>query len=189
MNPALPVWRLEFQLRREVLDQLRVRSFANLIPNLGGIWGYATQNWLRLTEPQSSDSNRGRWPTHPMWAGLAEIRWRLDDVPLERKYPPTRIPSEDRLLRLHMASLTSFMAMHGITDYRGGVRAFLDKCEVFHQARCEQKLDTTLDAWVELEVRSKGRRFNTLRTLPDPEDEVQKPDEADADDSERDEQP
>ena len=40
MNPELPVWRLEFQLRREVLVQLGIRSFASLIQNQGGIWGY-----------------------------------------------------------------------------------------------------------------------------------------------------
>ncbi len=179
-NPELPVWRLEFQLRREVLDQLGIRSFASLMQNQGGIWGYATQNWLRLAEPQKADSNRGRWPTHALWAALAEIRWRLDDVPLERKYSPARPPSEERLLRLFMAALTSFMAIHGLTNYQAGLKAFLGRCTVFHESRCEQKLNTTLEEWVELEARSKGRRFNSLRNVPDPEEESKTPDEVDA---------
>lgn len=174
-NPELPVWRLEFQLRRGVLDQLGIRSFDNLMQNRGGIWGYATQNWLRLAEPQKGDSNWGRWPTHPLWAALAEIRWRLDDVPLDRKYAPTRPPSEERLLRLVMAALTSFMAIHGLTDFRAGIRAFLGRFKVFHEARCEGKLNTTLEEYVELEARTKGRRFNTLRTVPDPEEEIKAP--------------
>jgi len=180
MNPELPVWRLEFQLRREALDQLGIRSFASLIQNQGGIWGHATQRWLRLAVPQPGDSNRGRWPTHPLWAALAEIRWRLDDVPLERKYSPARPPSEERLLRLFMAALTSFMAIHGLTNYQAGLKAFLGRCTVFHEARCEQKLNTTLEEWVELEARAKGRRFNSLRTVPDPEEEIKTPDEVDA---------
>jgi len=179
MNPELPVWRLEFQLRREVLDQLGIRSFSSLLQNQGGIWGYATQNWLRLAETQKGDSNRGRWPTHPLWAELSEIRWRLDDVPLERKYSPARPPSEERLLRLFMAALTSFMAIHGLTNYEAGLKAFLGRCTVFHEARCEQKLNTTLEEWVELEARSKGRRFNSLRNVPDPEEEIKISDEAD----------
>ena len=180
-NPELPVWRLEFQLRREVLDQLGIRSFASLIQNQGGIWGYATQNWLRLTEPQKADSNRGRWPTHPLWAELAEIRWRLDDIPLERKYSPARPPSEERLLRLVMAALTSFMAVHGLTQFKAGMKAFLGRFKVFHEAYCEQKLSTTLEKFVELEARNKGRRFNSLRTVPDPEQEIDTPDEVDRD--------
>jgi len=179
-NPKLSVWRLEFQLRREVLDQLSIRSFSGLLQNQGGIWGYATQNWLRLAVPQKGDSNRGRWPTHPLWAELAEIRWRLDDVPLERKYSPARPPSEERLLRLFMAALTSFMAIHGLTNYQAGLKAFLGRCTVFHEARCEQKLNTTLEEWVELEARTKGRRFNSLRTVPDPEEEIKTPEEVDA---------
>lgn len=187
-NPDLPVWRLEFQLRREVLGQLGIRSFDGLLQRLGGLWGYATQDWLRLAIRQPTDSNRGRWPTHPMWAELAEIRWRLDDVPLTRKYPAARVPSEDNLVRLAMACLTSFMAMKGITDYEGGLKAFWTKCEVFHEARCEQKLNMTFEEWIGLEVRSKGRRFNTLRTVPDPAKEIKKPFEERADDSEPDEE-
>lgn len=180
MNPKLPVWRLEFQLRREVLEQLGIRSFASLINNQGGIWMHATQRWLRLAVPQAGDSNRSRWPTHPLWAALSEIRWRLDDVPLERQYAPTRPPSEERLLRLVMAALTSFMAIHGLTRYQAGLKAFLGRFQVFHEARCEQKLNTTLEDWVELEARTKGRRFNSLRTVPDPEKEANTSDEVDA---------
>jgi hypothetical protein len=181
-NPELPVWRLEFQLRREVLVQLGIRSFKSLLDYQGGIWGYATQNWLRLAEPQKGDSNRGRWPTHPLWAELAEIRWRLDDVPLERKYSPARPPSEERLLQLPMACLTSFMAVHGLTDYQAGLKAFLGRFEVFHRARCEKKLNATMEEFVELEAHAKGRRFNTLRTVPEPEEEIKTPDEVDRDD-------
>lgn len=181
-NSELPVWRLEFQLRREVLDQLGIRSFTSLIERQGGIWQHATHHWLRLAEPQKSDSNRSRWPTHPMWAELAEIRWQLDDVPLERKYSPARPPSEERLLRLVMAALTSFMAIHGLTQFRAGIKAFLGRFKVFHEARCEQKLNTTLEEFVELEARNKGRRFNSLRTVPDPEEEIDTPDKVDRDD-------
>ena len=56
------VWRLEFQLTREVLDQLGIHSVASLLDNQGGIWAYATQSWLRLATPHTGDKNRARWP-------------------------------------------------------------------------------------------------------------------------------
>jgi len=80
-----------------------------------------------------------------------------------------------------MAALTSFMAIHGLTNYQAGLKAFLGRCTVFHEARCEQKFNTTLEEWVELEARAKGRRFNSLRNVPDPEEEIKTPDEVDRD--------
>ena len=181
MVSDLPVWRQEFQLRREVLDQLGIRSFSGLMQNLGGIWGYASQDWLRLAEPQTGDSNRGRWPTHPMWTQLSEIRWRLDDVPLVRRYSPARVPAQDKLFRLSMAVLTSFMAIHGITNYQEGMKAFQEQCEIFHRNRCDGVLNIALEDWVELQVRNKGRLYNSLRNVPSLREESDTPDEVDAD--------
>lgn len=59
MDSKLPVWRLEFQIDRQVLHQLGVRSFDGFMRELGGIWGYATQTWLRLAVPQAEDSKTG----------------------------------------------------------------------------------------------------------------------------------
>lgn len=177
MNRDLPVWRLEFQLKRDVLEQLSVRSFASLLRHQGGVWQYATHEWLRLTEPLSGDGNRGRWPTHSLWRQLGEVHWRLDDVPLKRQYTPARVPSQDRLFRLFIALLTSFMAIHGITSYREGLLAFQSQCDGFHRQRCEEQLNTTLEDWVELEVRTKGRLYNSLRNVPSPSEEADHPDE------------
>lgn len=181
MNSELPVWRQEFQLRREVLHQLGIRSFAGLMQSLGGVWGYASQDWLRLAVPQTGDNNRGRWPTHPMWTQLSEIRWRLDDVPLVRKYSPARVPSQDKLFRLDMAIQTSFMAIHGIAHYREGVQAFQEQCEAFHRNRCDEQLKVALEDWVELQVRTKGRLYNSVRNVPSLREESETLDEVDAD--------
>lgn len=177
MNTNLPVWRLEFQLRREVLEQLAVRSFAGLLRDQGGIWQYATQEWLRLTTPLENDQNRGRWPTHPLWEQLGQIRWRLDDVPLKRQYTPARVPTKERLFRMFAALLTSFMAAQGITSYREGLQAFQGECDAFHRQRCAEKFNTTLEEWIELETRTKGRLYNTLRNLPSHREEADRTDE------------
>ena len=45
------VWRLEFELKRDVLAQLGSTYLSDVLPVLGGLWRYATTGWLRLTVP------------------------------------------------------------------------------------------------------------------------------------------
>jgi hypothetical protein len=179
MDETRPVWRLEFQVMREVLVELGVPDMQTLMQSLGGVWGYATQQWLRLAQPVAGDSNRGRWPTHPLWERLAEVRWRLDDEPLLRKFSPARVPSEEKLFRMHMSILTSFMAAQKITDFCQGRDLFIKRSQAFHTRRCTD--GSSLADWVEAQVRLKGRRFNTLLNIPRPWEESRTPDEVDAD--------
>jgi hypothetical protein len=93
-DPALDLWRLEFQLRREGVKGFRLSAkpevtdpdavidaelAAEDLPHIhsvrkalhwaGRIFAYLTKHWLRLVVP-TSDPNRGRWPEHPTWAAL-----------------------------------------------------------------------------------------------------------------------
>ena len=151
---------------REVVQQLGVHSFESLVRNLGGIWAYATQTWLRLAVPQKDDSNRARWPTHPIWQRFENVRWRLDDVPLTRKFAAARVPSQERLIRFYMSLLTSFMAVHKLRGYAEGAQQFQEACVAFHTSRCMDKLGISFEDWVVQEVSIKGRRFNTLLNIP-----------------------
>ena len=177
LNPDIPVWRLEFQFNRQVLSQLGISSYESMLRSYGGMWGYASQTWLKLTESQIDDTNRARWPIHPLWERLADIKWRLDDYPLTRNYSNARVPSVDKLLRLHMSLLTSFMAVKRISEYTEGIKAFIDKCEELHRQRCREYLEVGFEEWVAIEVSSKGRKFNTLLNIPSPEEEITLSDE------------
>ena len=88
-----PVWRLEFQLKREVLDQLRLGSLPSVLDHLAGIWSYATNDWLRLAMPNPDDMTRSRWPVHPLWAALSSVDWGSPGGPMTRTYPSARAPS------------------------------------------------------------------------------------------------
>lgn len=155
------VWRLEFQFRREVLGQFRIWGVDQIEDKLGGLWLAATTSWLRLVVPDASDSNRARWPLHPLWGQLSGIRWRLDDVPLTRSYTSARVPSLDRLYRLFTALLTSFMAVRGLRVYGEGVVALMDDCREWHETWCRDKLDIEFEAWLEQKLALKARQFNT----------------------------
>ena len=159
------VWRLEFQFRREVLTQFCIWNVDQIEDKLGGLWQAATTSWLRLVVPDPSDSNRARWPLHPLWERLSGIRWRLDDVPLTRSYTPARVPSLDRLYRMFTALLTSFMAVRGLRVYGEGVVALMENCREWHETWCREKLDIEFEAWLEQKLALKARQFNT-RTNP-----------------------
>ncbi|MBI4968121.1 MAG: hypothetical protein HZC25_08365 [Rhodospirillales bacterium] len=65
------VWRVEFQIRGERLKRAGIRTLEDL--NLLGpdlLREIATHH-TRLCKP-SSDSNRSRWPLHPLWQALLE---------------------------------------------------------------------------------------------------------------------
>ena len=61
------VWRLEFELKREVLTQKGLSKLYQVLNHLNGLWSYATTEWLRLTLPSDDDKTRSRWPIHPLW--------------------------------------------------------------------------------------------------------------------------
>ncbi len=83
------VWRVEFSFKREVLHELQqentsrevvfwgIEDAYELPDRLPVLWAYATgqvdggpdgvpDGWLRCVV-ESSDKNRSRWPTHPVW--------------------------------------------------------------------------------------------------------------------------
>jgi hypothetical protein len=89
MDPAAPVWRVEFQFRRGVIRELTVdgehpASVADALAVRRGLWEYGTE-WLSLRDPRG-DSNRSRWPVAPLWEALRRVRIGSPSSPLVRKH-------------------------------------------------------------------------------------------------------
>lgn len=187
IDPNRRVWRLEIQAVREVLHQLGIRSFQGLMRELGGIWAYATQTWLRLAVPQAGDSNCARWPTHPLWQRLAGIQWSTADSSLTRTFSPARIPAADRLFRMYLALLTSFIASNRLKDipsrweFAEGQAEFIKQAQAFHESRCTKYLSISLEDYVAQEVALKARQYNTLRNVRTVKQDAESSDEVDRD--------
>lgn len=155
------VWRLEFQLRRSVLKELRIETPVDLAHNLEGIWKYAMTSWLRLTIPDS-DSNQTRWADHPLWIKLREERWhRYPQEPLYR-VPKSRVPTDERLFLHGLGSITSFMARENIQDIDEGFRAFQKEAQFYHLTQ-SQRTDKGLVSYMREKVKVKSRKYNQLR--------------------------
>lgn len=157
------VWRLEFQFRRPVLKELGVLTVDDLSANLDGLWKYAMTDWLYLTMP-GKDSNRSRWPIHPLWTHLRDEPWStLAQAPLYR-VSQSRDPSDERLFIHGLGFLSSFMASRGLTDIDEGFAEYKKQAHEYHIHKTHRTNRTlTLAAYVQEKVKSKSRKYNRLR--------------------------
>ncbi|SDX54563.1 replication initiation factor [Nitrosomonas oligotropha] len=155
------VWRLEFQLNREVLTQKGLGKLTEVLDNLNGLWSYATTEWLRLTLPNVDDQTRSRWPIHPLWGYLSSIDWETNGGPLSSRFSAARVPSDDWLCKMGLSTLISLMASKGIKDFDSGIRAFKDALYVYHE-RKSFYLGLTFDDYIQEKVTIKARQFNTI---------------------------
>jgi hypothetical protein len=63
------VWRIEWQIRKAVLRQFSICTFADLQKIGGDLLRYLCAEHTSLRVP-NGDENRSRWPVHPLWADL-----------------------------------------------------------------------------------------------------------------------
>lgn len=158
------VWRLEFEFKRVILAQLGSTNLSDVLPVLGGLWRYATVDWLRLAVPNPGDATRSRWPTHPLWDAVAALDWGAPPALLSRSFSPARTPDMQWVLQQSRSLLTTFMALRGLDEY----------CEAFDYwnraiesdlGRLAQLIGLHPDAIIREAVTLKHRRFNTALNL------------------------
>ena len=81
-DTSAPVWRLEFQLRREVLAECSLTSPEDVLALRPNLWAYAMQ-WLSLREP-TPGATRTRWPVASVWSDLKRSQAAVAYSPLVR---------------------------------------------------------------------------------------------------------
>lgn len=153
------VWRMEFQIRREGLPEAMHGPAAEALSLNGSLWRYLCQEWLRLAVPSASDDTRSRWPTHPLWEGMAGVWNEATSAPPLTRVPKTRLPSDDYLFRAGIAGLTSFMAREGIEDYGHGLGEFLHALEAYYDDPGRQ-FPEGLEDYIRRKTKGKARRYN-----------------------------
>ncbi|NMM28955.1 MAG: replication initiation factor [Glaciimonas sp.] len=169
-----PVWRLEFQFKREVLDQLGLNSMPAVLGNLNGLWSYGTTEWLKLTIPSETDKTRSRWPVHPLWLALSSIDWETEGGPLLREYSPSRAPSKEWVGRRALSAIASFGALIGTKDFDAALDALgdaafnvlanqADYAGLHHVSHFLEKVETL------------QRKYNTALNAPLPDDTMEDP--------------
>ncbi len=163
-----PVWRVEFQLMRDVLAEHGLISLDTVLANLNGLWNYAATEWLRLTLPNPEDQTRSRWPIHPLWGYISSIDWETNFNTLSRSFKSTRIPEDKRILALGISSMASYMAKYGITDFDEGLDRYLLALHQ-HLSTCGEFIGLSAGDMILEKVRLRGKEFNTILNIDEAE--------------------
>jgi len=141
------VWRVEYQMRREVLKQFKIETLQDLRTKAPDMWNYLTKEWFTVRQPSVTDSTRSRWSYTELWETVQEsfksfgelsgvVREKIKQVTLEKLVP-------------QMSGLvTSCMAL--MVKKRIDIRELLKIIE----NDCDRKGKT-----IETVVRSKLRRY------------------------------
>ena len=92
------VWRVEFQVRKEVLRRFGIRTFADLNDSAGDVLRFLVTEHTTL-RIKGDDSNRSRWALHPLWLMLQEHVATLNTQGVVRVIDAQEAANE-RLMRL-----------------------------------------------------------------------------------------
>jgi len=156
-----PIWRLEFEFKRQFLVQKDLSKLTEVLVNLNGLWSYATTEWLKLTIPNTEDKTRSRWPIHPLWAALSSLDWETFGGALQPRFNTTRAPNKEASLNRAFTALTTWMAVQGYTDYDQAIHAFFEDLG-HHINNQSMNKGTTFEALIKEKVCLKAKTFNTI---------------------------
>lgn len=92
------VWRIEWQVRKAILKRFSIRTFADLQDGQGDVLRYLVEEHTTLRN-KTDDSNRSRWPLHPLWIDLQQQINRLEQQGVYRNIDEQAILNE-RLMRM-----------------------------------------------------------------------------------------
>jgi len=95
------VWRIEWQVRKDVLRRHSIRTFDDLFAGQGDVLRYLATEHDSLRIP-TQDSNRSRWPLHPLWEDLIGQIGTLSCQGVYREIDPEAALNE-RLARIAIA--------------------------------------------------------------------------------------
>ena len=118
------VTRVEFEIGRRALSEFGLDSPAQVLASAGGLWRYATVDWLTCRLP-TGDSNSTRWPHAPEWRVVQQAALTNDEVALERLQDRARAGSLRKLTPGLIGYVVGFAALVGTSDI-GDTLAALD---------------------------------------------------------------
>lgn len=77
------VWRVEWQVRKPILRDFGIRTFADLQQSQQLLLTFLANTHDTLRQP-TTDTNRSRWPLHPLWVDLQARIAELDGLTVAR---------------------------------------------------------------------------------------------------------
>lgn len=172
-----PVWRLEFQCRREALRSFKtapagreVNSFDDLLAMSGGVWRYLAGDWMTLRNPAKQRNGkpmrRSRWPVDESWATLRDTQFRPSPCPIIRER--IREIDRERSISLALGGVSRVV----VDDQHSGVPEAIsvDAALDFFGVHARRFLDEKGEVWLDRvgSARERVRRPAAAVVTPDP---------------------
>jgi hypothetical protein len=107
-DPDRPVWRVEFQFRREALQAFGVDTVADALVDRQGLWEYGTSKWLSLRVGAPGDSNK--WRSH-----ITREWWTIQRAEIGSPSSP--------LVRVRMQAASELKLVQGLAGYATALAA------------------------------------------------------------------
>ncbi|MFT3962011.1 hypothetical protein [Propionivibrio sp.] len=111
------VWRIEWQVRKDWLRRFGIRTFADLAGRQGDLLRILAHDHTTL-RIKTDDTNRSRWPLHPLWRDLQERIGQLPGLGIVRELDPDALlrEREARMAVSVYGYLKRFAALRGIRN-------------------------------------------------------------------------
>lgn len=122
------VWRIEWQVRKNMMRLLGISSFTSLAERQGDLLRLLVKDHTTL-RTKTNDSNRSRWPLHPLWQDLTERVNQMEGLGIVRELDDKAL-LEERLTRIAI-SIYGYVKRVAAIDllYTGATKSYMD--EVF----------------------------------------------------------
>jgi hypothetical protein len=82
-DPAMPVWRIEFEFYRAILKEMGLSDPESVLAAVDRIWAYAANEWLTYRRPTNHDRT-ARWPLSAEWEKIQRVTLAGNALPMER---------------------------------------------------------------------------------------------------------
>lgn len=122
-----PVWRVEYQARREVLKELGIYTFADLVAKTSALLDRG-MSWAQLRTP-TADATKTRWAEDPRWTAIREAVF--DGIPLSRRGRVSDLMSLERTISQHIGAAAAAGAYFETGDYLSALQQ-LSMAAEFH---------------------------------------------------------
>lgn len=120
------IWRIEWQVRKTLLRYLGIQSIASLCERQGDLLRLLVKDHTTL-RIKSTDSNRSRWPLHPLWQDLTDRVNQMEGLGIVRELDEKALLDE-RLTRIAI-SVYGYIKRVAAIDalYVGNDKTYMDE--------------------------------------------------------------
>lgn len=151
------VWRVEWQVRKMMMRFLGIHTFGDLQERQGDLVRLLVEQHttLRLKSP---DSNRSRWPLHPLWRDLQEQVEKMNGLGVVRELDLPAL-MEERMMRIAISLYGYMKRIAAIYSLQGNTPAISLKEARAHLAVLMEQIHDPLTWEPEVERRMREMRL------------------------------